>query len=337
MKRVLSILCIAALMACMMLGLSGCGQQDGAGKNTPSEAAFEGTVGILTFDGNTAEWVSAYKDGLSQMGNPKFVEQSAEGDASKLDGCIKALLDGGVNVVVAFGDEASVAAVNKGLSVPVLFIGVSDAVGLGLTEDLQKPDKNATGLEIVAPVEQLLFDISGLVTVHSYGIIYVESSTLGKQTVERMQAAIEAQGGTCRAISVSTKEEAAAAAASLAANQEAILVTSDAVVESALTDIVAAADAQNKPVFGYTDQAVQAGATLVSVPYDQIKSFSRIAYDIIMNGKNVADLPVSTSGKTVDQDAGTAQIYINTNRIEKFGYTLEEMDRLSNIAEKVEY
>lgn len=329
MKRVLSLVCIVSLMMCMMVGLSGCGSQD--------SVEVKAKIGVLLYDGADAyqPMIETYQSSLNsryQKGEIVYVEKNAGGDAEKLKTCIKELVeDEKVNAIVAFGDEASVAAVEQKLSVPVFFVGVTDAVALGLTGDLDAPDKNATGAQISAPVEKLLVEIPKLTEVSSYGILYNANDAASAYAAKLMETALSEAGISSQSTGVGSEDEAVSAAASLAGGNDALFVTNDAMMEGAMEKIVGAADAKSKPVFAYSQTAVEKGAVLaVGIMTGELAGMvGQSTYDVL-SGKSIAQIPVVRT-------TGGQQVYINQRKAVQLGYTLnDEFLNTAMLIDKVE-
>lgn len=103
-----------------------------------------------------APFVDAYRNALAAAG---FVEgrtvhteyRWADGQLDRLEGLARELVDLKVAVIVASGGTvAAQAAKAATASVPIVFTGVGDAVGLGLVQSLGRPGGNATGVSVIA-------------------------------------------------------------------------------------------------------------------------------------------------------------------------------------------
>ncbi len=322
MKKVLSVICILALLCTMSLGLTGC----------KDKVEVKATIGVLQLeDGETYNAaLNGFKDSLNSRyaeGEIEYVEKHLKGDETLLVSSIQELVDEGVNAIVTLGDEASVAAVEKGLSVPVFFLGVSDAVSLGLTGDMNAPDKNATGAVAYAPVDKILEQVPKLVEVTSYGIIYDESDANAKTSVEMMTAKLDEAGIAYEVKTVTNAEEATAAATALSATCAGIFLPGDATVNNALEATIKAAG--NVPVFACDENAVQFGAVLaVTINAREIGGLTGQSAYAYLSGTPIAEIPVIM--------IPGAQTHINQGRAVELGYTLnDEFLNTANLINKV--
>jgi putative ABC transport system substrate-binding protein len=110
-------------------------------------------IGYLT--GGSAEreksWLASFRQGLRELGYVEresiVIEQRyAEGRTERLPELTKELIQLKVDVLVAAGDSAALAAKKATSSVPVVFVTVADPVGLGIVVSLARPGGNVTGL-----------------------------------------------------------------------------------------------------------------------------------------------------------------------------------------------
>jgi putative tryptophan/tyrosine transport system substrate-binding protein len=107
--------------------------------------------------------VEAFRQGLRQVGlieNRDIVLDVAwiAGDAEQT---VDQLIARGAQVLVPCGTNASVAARNRTLTIPIVFISVGNPIGIGLVESLSRPGHNATGFsDIVADLGGKLVDVA---------------------------------------------------------------------------------------------------------------------------------------------------------------------------------
>ena len=98
-----------------------------------------------------AGWLADLHEGLGQAG---FIEgrnftvdyRWAEGNRNRIPALVADLVGRRVDVFVTPDPGAAVAAKNKSMTTPIVFVTEGDPIGLGLVERLNRPGGNATGI-----------------------------------------------------------------------------------------------------------------------------------------------------------------------------------------------
>ena len=110
-------------------------------------------IGYLTLGSAEREksWLASFRQGLRELGyveggNIVIEQLYAEGRAERLPELTKELIHLKLDVLVAGGDAAALAAKQATSSVPVVFVTVADPVRLGIVVSLARPGGNVTGL-----------------------------------------------------------------------------------------------------------------------------------------------------------------------------------------------
>ena len=103
-------------------------------------------IGYLTLGSAEREksWLASFRQGLRELGYVEgesiVIEQLyAEGRAERLPELTKELIHLKLDVLVAGGDAAALAAKQATSSVPVVFVTVADPVRLGIVVSLARP------------------------------------------------------------------------------------------------------------------------------------------------------------------------------------------------------
>ena len=110
------------------------------------------TIGFLgaTSSPVTSQWTAAFAQRLSQLGwidgrNVAIDNRWAEGSTENMIKIALEFAQRKVDVIVAQGTQAALAAKAASTDIPIVFVLVGDPVGSGLTASLAHPGANATG------------------------------------------------------------------------------------------------------------------------------------------------------------------------------------------------
>ena len=135
---------IGGLVLGMLTGPSAVGAQ-------PGRSARIGVLSPFAASTGPAPSFQAFRDGLRELGyvegkNITFEYRWAEGRYERLAELTAELVRSKVDVVLsAWSTPAALAAKSATTTIPIVFIGVGDAVGVGLVESFARPGGNVTG------------------------------------------------------------------------------------------------------------------------------------------------------------------------------------------------
>jgi len=119
-------------------------------------------IALLIFGSSSAYFsrVEAFEQGLRELGytlgsNIAIEYRYADGKEDRLPALVADLVRLRVDIIVAGGGNATLAAKNATKTIPIIISGASDPVGTGLVASLARPGGNITGLTGISP------DLSG--------------------------------------------------------------------------------------------------------------------------------------------------------------------------------
>ena len=247
--------------------------------------------------------------------NVEYILGNAQGDFSVAMSIAQNFLAQGVDLVVSIATPTSQAAVQvfKDTSVPVVFSAVTDPVGAGLTG---YPNVTGTSdmIDVASDLALLKELVPGLTKV---GMVYNPGEANSSILTDMAKEAGEDLG---LEIVVAAAENTAAvplAAQSLIGRVQAIYVTTDNTVVSALESVVDVAKSQGIPLLVADPSSLERGA-LVCTGFDYY-DHGRMTGELvlkILQGASPADLPV-------EYQKGT-QVWLNLDMAEEIGFSFPQ-------------
>lgn len=309
--------------ACMMLaavmatGMAACGSGS-------EKSSGKIKVGVIQLIENGA--FNDMKDGFIEELRAKgytedkcdIVVKSAQGDTATLNTICQEMVDSRMDLVATIATPATQAMVNMDSDIPVVFISVSAPVAAGVTSNMEKPDKNATGTSNAIPVSDI-FNLSDSLTPgnKTYGLIYNTGEVNSVNTVKDAKSYLDGKGLKYVEAVVTNSSEIQQAAESLVGSVDAIFVPNDSVVQSGMAQITEITRKNKIPVYACSATTVQSGAfATVAMNDKQIGSQSADMAVEILGGRKVADVP-----SVVVPASGTV---INQNTMEALGVTIPD-------------
>ena len=260
-----------------------------------------GFLRVGTPKGSKVQW-DAFRQGVREAG---YIEGQtvtieyrwAEGHDDRLPVLAADLVRRRINVIVAAGTPAALAAKGVTTTIPIVFETAGDPVKLGLVASLNRPGGNITGVtqlssELVSKRLGLLHDLVPAATL--IGLLVNPTDPRTETQMKDMQEAGHALGLQVHVLNASTESEITLAFATLSQLRiGALLVgTSDLFVERR-EQFVALAARQGLPViYQYREYAAAGG--LISYGASLTDSYRQVGIYTgrILKGEKPADLPV---------------------------------------------
>jgi putative ABC transport system substrate-binding protein len=201
-----------------------------------------------------------------------------------------------VDVIVARGTQATVAAKKATATIPIIMTGSSDPVGTGLVSSLAQPAANVTGMSILAPdlAEKRLELLRRVVPGSRVLVLWNPINAGNVNEWEQSKAAADRLKINLISREVRQPKDIYRAFKSLRPRTiDAVVTLTDALLSTGRTDIVQfAANSRVPGIFHLVDFVEQGG--LMSYGPDLHHSFYRAAFyvDRVLKGANPAGLPV---------------------------------------------
>lgn len=202
-----------------------------------------------------------------------------------------------VDIIVARGTQATVAAKKATTTIPIIMTGSSDPVGTGLVASLARPGGNVTGMSILAPdLAQKRLELLRRVILKAsrVGVLWNPSNAGNINEWRETEAAAKGLNMVLVSREVRQPKDIHRAFRTLASQQvDAMVTLTDAILSSGRTEIAQLATNNRLPGVFHLKEFVEQGG-LMSYGPDLQHSFYRAAYyvDRALKGGHPADMPV---------------------------------------------
>lgn len=301
MKKMHKFLGIAATVATIAL-LTACGKS--ASSNTDHKTI---KIGILQLvdqsaltDARKGFEQELAKEGYKDGKNLKIDFVNAQGDQSNLNTMSQQLKKDKNNFNLAIATPAAQALQKADPDTPMLFTAVTDPKSAGLVTNLNKPDKNATGVtdkvDTVAQVDLLHKMFPKAKTI---GLLYNAAEENSVVQIKLAKKEIKKLGLKATAKTVATTNDVQQSTEALAKQADAIYIPTDNVCAAAMTTIGQVTETAKVPVMTADATMIKkAGVATKGISYKQLgQQTAKLAIKLI-KGQKVSQLPVENPAKT---------------------------------------
>jgi putative ABC transport system substrate-binding protein len=258
-------------------------------------------------EGN-ARYVGGFRKGLSETGyvegqNVTVEYHFLEGKYDRLPELLTDLVRRQVAVIATALTLTALAAKAATATIPIVFSVGGDPVELGLVASLARPDRNVTGVailaaEVVAKRLRLLHDLLPN-AVRTAVLVNPGNAPIAKYTVRGVQKAAPAMGLQVQILNATTIGEIDAAFATIARERlDALFVGPDQLFTSRRVQLVTLAASDRIPATYQNRDYVEVGGLMSYGPdYPDIFRQVGVYTGSILKGAKPADLPVLQSTK----------------------------------------
>lgn len=262
-------------------------------------------IGVLWAAGNeqqVAIFLGALRKGLNELGyvegkNLELVNRFADYHYDRFDGLAAELVKAKVDVIVGSISSAAIAAKRQTTSIPIIFVGSGDPVGMGLVDTLARPGGHLTGTSILATdlaaknLELLNDCFSNLSAV---GILANSNNIIFRSYISAVQAAAEILHVSVHVVEVRSPDEFERGFPEMGnAHVDAVLLMPDGMFSDYRKHIAELALAHKLPAIGWSAEVTEAGALMsygANVP--DLFRHTAVYIDKVLKGTNPADIPV---------------------------------------------
>lgn len=277
-------------------------------------------------------FIDAMKEvyGYVEGENIEYDAQSAQGDVATANTIARKFVTEKVDLILSIATPTSQAATNATKDIPIVFAAVTDPLAAGLVKDLEKPSGNVTGISDMTPVARQIALIKFLFPeAKRVGTLYNAGEVNSVVTNELAKKACAENGLELVEATVASTADVAMATQSLVGKVDAIYVSTDNTVVSAIDAVGNVCLASKMPLVLADPTTVGRGA-LCALGFDYYLH-GRQAADIaarVLKGERPGDIPVEFAKKLV--------LLVNPKTIELLGFKMEDLQgKFSDFVEAV--
>ncbi|WP_071459210.1 ABC transporter substrate-binding protein [Bacillus massilinigeriensis] len=308
-----------SLVLAGVIMLAGCGGKEVTSENGKKEKMV--SVGITQFATHPSldAATKGFKEAMAEKGfkegkNVDYDFQNAQGDQNNTSTIANNFVGDKVDLIFANATPSATAALNATKNIPIIFTSVTDPVGSGLVESLDKPGGNITGTTDNHPdaTKKTIEFITEEIGAKKIGVIYNTGEQNSEVQLKEVKKLAEANGAKVTEASISTTAEVKQAAESLVGRVDAIYIPTDNTVVSALESVISVANNKKIPLFVGELDSMKRGAVAASGfdYYDIGYQSGLMAAEILSGKKKVSELPVELPVSltlTINKKAAEAQ------------------------------
>lgn len=282
------------------------------------------TIGISKIVAHPA--LDAIEQGIVEVVTAEYPDavfdlQNANGEISTASSIAQKFKAANVNLAVGIATPTAQALVQTITDVPVVFSAVTDPLSAGLVTSLDKGEGNVTGISDMTPVYdqiKLLKDVAG---ISSLGHVYSSGEANAVVLAELAEDACKELGIEFVGTTVTNSAEVKQATQAIANRVDAIYVSTDNTVVSALAALTEAAIEAGIPVFSADFTSVSDGTVFMAWGFDYYKmglASGKMVVEIL-KGANTDDMAVRFM-----TDPSDISLYINLDVADQLGIDVPE-------------
>ncbi|MFW5693555.1 MAG: ABC transporter substrate-binding protein [Alkalispirochaeta sp.] len=262
-------------------------------------------------------------DELTDLGftDLEYDLQNANGDMSTASSIASKFRNDRVRLAVGIATPTAQALANTLTDIPVVFAAVTDPVGAGLIDSTDAGQGNITGSSDLTPVEAQFDLMENLTDVEAVGHVYAGGESNAVALADLARQAAESRGIEFVETTVVNSSEVRSATQSIIDRVDALYVSNDNTVVSALSALTEVAAGAEVPVVSADTTSAESGGVLAALGFNYYK-FGRATGRLIaeiLDGADPADIPTLFLEDPADLD-----VLINLDVAEALGIEVSD-------------
>jgi putative ABC transport system substrate-binding protein len=278
------------------------------------------------------------QDELTQLGydNITYDLQNANGEPSTAKQIAVKFKADKVDLAVGIATPTSQALVSTLTGVPIVFSGVTDPVGAGLVPSLDRGGEYTTGYSDMTPVREQIEFLASIMDLKRLGHVYTSGEANAVVLADMAREVCNDLGIEFVESTVTNSAEVKQATQAILGRVDAIYVSTDNTVFSALNSLAETALEKQIPVMSADPTSAETFPVLAAIGFDYYRHGRATGRLIakILEGADPAEIPTQFMTDPEDLD----QLVLNKDVADAVGITFSQdvLDRASVIVENGE-
>jgi putative ABC transport system substrate-binding protein len=264
--------------------------------------------------------VKGIQDELAALKVPaEYDLQNANGDINAASSISKKFQSEKVTLAVGVATPTAQSLVKTLKGTPIVFSGITDPVKAGLVASLDKGEKSVTGYSNMTPVKQQLELLLRVKKIKRLGHLYTGSEVNAVVLAGVVKKACKELGIEYVETTVTKSAEVKQAAQAISGRVDAIYVSTDNTVVSAMSAVAEVAMKQRIPIMSADPTSAEAHPVMIAWGFDYYKMGRATGklIDEILKGKKPEHIPTRFMTKASDVD-----LLVNLDVAKKLGLTI---------------
>lgn len=296
-KRMTALLLAMSLAAVSLAGCGSTGKDSGDSKKKADDDVYHvGVIQLVEHEALDAA-TEGFQDALKEKLGDKVVfdVQNAQGEETNCATICTKFVNDDVDLIMANATQALTSAATATPDIPIVGTSVTDFVTTDTVESNDKPGTNVTGTSDLAPIDQQIALLKRLVPdAKTVGILYCSSEANSVYQAEEAQKELEKEGIKVKVYTVADSNDIQQVVTKAADNSDAIYIPTDNTIASNMEIVKNVTVPEKVPVIaGEENMCAVGGLATLSISYYNIGyNAGLMAYDILVNGKDPAEMPI---------------------------------------------
>lgn len=288
---------MTATMLVAAMAMTGCGGSDTQAEGETSEVYTVGIVQQLEHPALDAA-TEGFQDKLTELlgeDNVEFDYQNAQGEQTNCTTIATKFVSNGVDLIMANATTALQSAYAATADIPIIGTSVTDYVTAGVVDSNDAPGRNVTGVSDLAPVDEQIALLQQVVPdAKKVAIVYCSAEPNSIFQSKLAQKYLDEAGLEWAEYTAADSNEVQSVITKAISECDTVYIPTDNTMANNMEIIKNVTVPAGVPVICGEEGMCGSGglATLSISYYDLGAKAAEMAYEILVNGANPAEMPV---------------------------------------------